>query len=188
MNRGDVYPKRTISASENAPCRLNFDLTGAEQDWSVPRRQHGAAFAVNLAMSSELTVQPVAVVHAGNDAVAEVKTVTQPAAGSEQAPPRLPIINPNLRLDPALGLVVIEFRDDASGAITTSIPSQRQLEAYQRWGLTHSGPTPNGLPQPASQVHPEPEPHARVPPAEPTTVKASSAAAHPVGTPRRQSR
>jgi hypothetical protein len=54
-----------------------------------------------------------------------------------------PIINPTLRLEPGLGLVVIEFRND-TGAVTTSIPSQRQLQAYQRWDVTHFGPTPLG--------------------------------------------
>jgi hypothetical protein len=48
-----------------------------------------------------------------------------------------------LRLDAALGLVVIEFRND-SGAVTTSIPSERQIAAYQRWDVTHFGPTPMG--------------------------------------------
>ncbi len=38
--------------------------------------------------------------------------------------------NPTLRLVPALGLVVIEFVSK-SGAVTTSIPSQRELTAYQ---------------------------------------------------------
>ena len=42
-----------------------------------------------------------------------------------------------------LGLVVIEFRND-SGTVTTSIPSERQLEAYQRWETTQLGPAPAG--------------------------------------------
>jgi hypothetical protein len=46
-------------------------------------------------------------------------------------------------LDPALGLVVIQFRNDA-GAVT-SIPSERQIEAYQRWQTTQFGPAPNGM-------------------------------------------
>ena len=40
------------------------------------------------------------------------------------------LANPSLRLDPALGLVVIEFHD-RSGAISSSIPSPRQIEAYR---------------------------------------------------------
>ena len=47
--------------------------------------------------------------------------------------------NPQLRLDAALGLVVIEFRDE-SGTVTTSIPSQRQLDAYRMWEQQHNAP------------------------------------------------
>ncbi len=47
--------------------------------------------------------------------------------------------NPALRLDASLGLVVIEFRDGA-GAITHSIPSQRQMEAYRTHQETPPSP------------------------------------------------
>jgi hypothetical protein len=40
--------------------------------------------------------------------------------------------------------VVIEFRNDA-GAVTDSIPSERQLQAYQRWQTTQFGPVPHGM-------------------------------------------
>jgi hypothetical protein len=59
-----------------------------------------------------------------------------PQAGKTPAPvaaaptPAQPFANPSLRLDPSLGLVVIEFRNDA-GAVTRSIPSQRQIDAYR---------------------------------------------------------
>jgi hypothetical protein len=68
-----------------------------------------------------------------------------------------PVVNPTLRLDAALGLVVIEFRND-SGAITTSIPSQRQLQEYQRWQATRFGPTPAGVAAP--QLQPDAAPAA----------------------------
>lgn len=67
--------------------------------------------------------------------------------------------NPQLRLDPALGLVVIEFRDE-SGAITTSIPSQRQLDAYRRWEQSRSGTT--GAPRAEPQGTARHAPHAAV--------------------------
>jgi hypothetical protein len=51
-------------------------------------------------------------------------TTTEPAATTAGNP------NPTLRLDPALGLVVIEFVSK-SGAVTMSIPTQRELTAYQ---------------------------------------------------------
>ena len=61
---------------------------------------------------------------------AESKPVTlAPEARPEHAPAQ-PFINPDLRLDPALGLVVIEFHDQA-GKLTSSIPSQRQMDAYR---------------------------------------------------------
>ena len=61
----------------------------------------------------------------------------------EAAPAPSPITNPSLRLDPALGLVVIQFRNDV-GTVTTSIPSEHQLQAYQRWQTTQFGPAPHG--------------------------------------------
>jgi hypothetical protein len=39
-------------------------------------------------------------------------------------------VNPDYQFDPALGLVVVQFHD-ASGKLTNSIPSQRQLEEYK---------------------------------------------------------
>lgn len=84
-------------------------------------------------ISSNLTVRPVAATQAGEPhavpAPAEKVTtapVTERAAATTPAHP-----NPTLRLDSALGLVVIEFRDE-SGAVTHSIPSAHQLEAYRR--------------------------------------------------------
>ena len=62
----------------------------------------------------------------------------------EAAPAPSPITNPSLRLDPALGLVVIQFRNDV-GTVTTSIPSEHQLQAYQRWQTTQFGPAPHGM-------------------------------------------
>ena len=83
---------------------------------------------------------------AGSDSSIQPKVVASEASPlAEPAPVASPIVNPTLRLEPALGLVVIEFRND-SGAITTSIPSQRQIEAYQRWETTRIGPRPAGQP------------------------------------------
>jgi len=94
-------------------------------------------------MSNDISVQGVAVARTGSGSAIDPKmaaaSVSQPSA--EPAPAASLIINPTLRLEPALGLVVIEFRND-SGAITTSIPSERQIEAYQRWEATQFGPSP----------------------------------------------
>jgi hypothetical protein len=107
-------------------------------------------------MSNELIVQPIAVTRKSKDAVGEGrKVVAQPAAPPEHVAARSPIPNPTLRLDPALGLVVIEFRNH-TGAITTSIPSQRQLQAYQKWDMTGSGSTFAVAPPRARRAAPEP--------------------------------
>jgi hypothetical protein len=45
-----------------------------------------------------------------------------------------PLANPSLVLDPSLGLVVIEFRNNA-GDVVNSIPSARQLAAYRQNGV-----------------------------------------------------
>lgn len=71
-------------------------------------------------------------------AVKAVTTNPDPPAsrssGSKRAEPvpaaASPYVNPTLRLDGELGLVVMEFRDD-SGSLTTTIPSERQIEAYR---------------------------------------------------------
>jgi hypothetical protein len=96
-------------------------------------------------MPSEISVQAVAVARAGSDGAIDPKSAaaSESLAQAEPGPAPSPIINPTLRLDAALGLVVIEFRND-SGAVTTSIPSERQIAAYQKWDVTHFGPTPMG--------------------------------------------
>ena len=39
-------------------------------------------------------------------------------------------LSPSLQLDPAVGIVVIQFRSE-NGSIELSIPSQQQMQAYQ---------------------------------------------------------
>jgi hypothetical protein len=53
--------------------------------------------------------------------------------------------NPSFRLDPTVGLVVMELHDN-TGAVTT-IPSQRQLEAYRTGQQTPPGEQPPPTPQ-----------------------------------------
>jgi hypothetical protein len=97
-------------------------------------------------MSNDIHVQPLSPAHAANGTVIAVKATVIPPPEPQQVPTPSQIPNPSLRLDPALGLVVIEFRSD-TGAITRSFPSQSQLEAYQRWDVTHFGPSPSGRAQ-----------------------------------------
>ncbi len=51
-----------------------------------------------------------------------------PAAGPGPAPTARP--NPSMRIDPSLGIVVMEFRD-RSGAVAATLPTQRELDAYR---------------------------------------------------------
>lgn len=99
-------------------------------------------------MPSDLSVRAVSPIAGPSENPTEPKpeAFIPPATAS---PPQTgpPILNPTLRLDPALGLVVIEFRDE-SGNVTASIPSQRQIDAYRMW----SDPLPGRGTQPA-QAH-----------------------------------
>jgi len=85
-------------------------------------------------------VQPVSIGSAGAETRAAPYFQPPVAEQSVSAPA---IANPSLRLDPALGLVILQFHSD-TGAPTTSIPSERQLEAYQRWTQTGLGTPPAG--------------------------------------------
>jgi hypothetical protein len=135
-------------------------------------RQNGAAFAVNSAMSNDFMVQPVAAVRSASDAVGETRVATaQPPSQPDHGANPSPIPNPSLRLDPALGLVVIEFRNNA-GVVSRSIPSQRELAAYQKWAMTHAGPALGKAQKPQQQeaAAPAAEPQATAPPAKETSA------------------
>ena len=94
-------------------------------------------------MLNDVSLPAIAALHADSVQSAGQKLPAGSVAQAVLAAP--PILNPTLRLDAALGLVVIEFRSE-SGAVTTSIPSQRQLQEYQRWNSTQVGPAPDGEP------------------------------------------
>ncbi|HVC61420.1 MAG TPA: hypothetical protein VND19_13795 [Acetobacteraceae bacterium] len=100
-------------------------------------------------MPNDLNVKPVGPVLGASENPAGPKPeMFTPLA---QAPPAAPtpvlVANPTLRFDVASGLVVIEFHDQA-GAITTSVPTLRQLEAYRVWS-----PPARGQDAPAAGVH-----------------------------------
>lgn len=72
-------------------------------------------------------------------------SVAIPAPGDRRGNPVPPVFpigrpfpNPALKLDAGLGMIVLEFRNDA-GEVTSSIPSQRVLSAYRN----HVTPVPN---------------------------------------------
>ena len=95
-------------------------------------------------MSNDLTVPSITTAAAAAEPAGQAKAAVSVSA-VDVKPVTLVEPNPSLELDPALGLVVIQFRND-SGAVTDSIPSERQLAAYQRWATTHFGPAPSGMP------------------------------------------
>jgi hypothetical protein len=61
----------------------------------------------------------------------------QPPSEAAAAPPAATPIGPNprLRLDPALGVVVMEFLDSA-GKVARSTPTEAQLRAYRQAQIT----------------------------------------------------
>ena len=59
-------------------------------------------------------------------AAANPSSAIAPASGSSATPANP---NPTYELDPALGLVVIQYRSEA-GKVDLSIPSAQQLDAY----------------------------------------------------------
>jgi hypothetical protein len=89
-------------------------------------------------MPNDLSIKAAAAVAGASENPAEPRAVLPvPPAHAPPAHPSLPIPNPQLRLDPALGLVVIELRDDHG--MVTSIPSERQLQAYKVWDQPKPG-------------------------------------------------
>lgn len=97
-------------------------------------------------MSSDLNIVAAPSLAAGNEAVAAARppvAAAVPAVQVTGVPSTAnPTPNPTLELDAALGLVVIQFHSD-SGAVTSSIPSQQQIDAYRLWQETRIGPAPN---------------------------------------------
>jgi len=106
----------------------------------------------------------------GTDPIHVRPVAEAPAAGPDPPPTVRP--NPSMRIDPSLGIVVMEFRD-RSGAVTSTLPTWRELDAYrsaQRHGSADhpgTGPRPpvSGRdlegPQPGGNgPRPEPQPGA----------------------------
>lgn len=77
-------------------------------------------------------------------AVSESGVAAAPAGTTTDAAP--PVPNPRLRLDPQLGMVVMEFRS-GPGVPERSIPSAQELAAYRSAALT-GAPRPGETPAP----------------------------------------
>ena len=90
--------------------------------------------------SSPISQSPPAVTEVPASApVGRPRRRSVPAAAPAAPSPTAAAGNPSLRLDPGLGLVVIEFRDTA-GVVTGTIPTAQQLQAYRRWQDQQVGP------------------------------------------------
>jgi hypothetical protein len=87
---------------------------------------------------SDFAVLPVSA------AVTEPSTPAK-AAPDAMVPPAQPAIafpNPELLLDVKAGIAVIQFRSE-DGTVTLSIPSQKQLHAYESGTASSSGIPPS---------------------------------------------
>ncbi|MBL6454012.1 hypothetical protein JMJ55_01680 [Belnapia sp. T6] len=78
----------------------------------------------------------------GPGPVAVAAPAAMPAAPAPAATP-----SPSLRIDPALGIVVMEFRDD-TGQVAASLPTERELAAYRNAARSGQAPGPSADPEP----------------------------------------
>jgi hypothetical protein len=92
--------------------------------------------------------------------------------------------NPALRLDPGLGLVVLQFRDD-QGEVVATLPTERELAAYRDAGKRAASPPSLPAPgqQPGSGAATAASPTAAPTPAEARTPAVASPSASAVTTP-----
>ncbi len=98
-------------------------------------------------MPSDLRITTAPSATAGSETAASARLpvappTSAPSATAVASTTPNPTPNPTLELDPALGLVVIQFHND-SGVVTSSIPSQQQINAYRLWQETKLGPPPS---------------------------------------------
>ena len=101
-------------------------------DWTIAGvgPPAGPSVADRLQAKSEATIEP---------------------AGNASALP-----NPTLRLDASLGIVVIEFRNNA-GEVANSIPTQQQLETYRLHSQSTEGKPQTGDPAATDKSAPAPK-------------------------------
>ncbi len=81
--------------------------------------------STNLAIASVAPVQTTLPIR---EVIAPAPAASTPAPSKSSAPSPF---NPGLHLDPALNIVVLQFYD-SKGEVTRSVPSQKQLQAYQQ--------------------------------------------------------
>ena len=85
--------------------------------------------ASDLSITQAVPVAPVARAQSPTPAASPASAASTAAQSSRSS--ASPQLNPGLHLDLALNLVVLQFFN-AKGDVIQSIPSQKQLEAYQQ--------------------------------------------------------
>lgn len=75
----------------------------------------------------------------GTIAVPPPPTIATPSAPSISAVSKSFFISPAYQFDSQAGVLVLQIRDTATGAVTEQIPSQAQLEQYRYSGAPNVG-------------------------------------------------
>ena len=92
-------------------------------------------------MPADLTISPIAPLTGFTGGTAPRTQTTTASEAAVASPPPTPIYtNPDIHIDPATNLVVMEFRNSA-GAVQDQFPSPQQLAAYRQGSLTQPGST-----------------------------------------------
>jgi hypothetical protein len=81
-------------------------------------------------MSNLLSIQPGLPQSGSGDSTAPARNTAEVHAPAAAAKPVPLFVNPSFSFDSTVGLVVINFHND-TGKVTSSIPSQQQLDAYR---------------------------------------------------------
>jgi hypothetical protein len=99
------------------------------------------------ALSSLSSSRPTVALPGAPQAPAAVR----PDAMAVASAPAMP--NPALRLDPVLGLVVVQFRDD-QGKVVSTLPTERELAVYRNAGKRAANSAVPAGAQPAREPSP----------------------------------
>jgi hypothetical protein len=94
---------------------------GASPD---PRTMIRDLDGIAASVNTRLPRAPAAEASAASHQAGAAAEVAAPAT------PGVPMFNPHMRIEAALNLVVLEFRD-ADGTVNRSIPSPREIDAYR---------------------------------------------------------
>lgn len=84
-----------------------------------------------------MTVSPLTA--SGSATIQAPVAPPRPSDASAAPAPAPQPANPQLRIDPALNIVVLEFRG-ADGAVRHSLPTARELDAYRQGGTAEAAP------------------------------------------------